>query len=153
MSGEPRYKASPRRVVTALFVGAFVGGVLVASTQFAVIRLGLGGGHYGATLGGMAVTSVVGSLLFAAGLVAVSPVWFVLDQQGHREPWMAALLGGGLSVVAPIAFSLAITASDHRLPPPPDWRILLEFLTPMAVIGCLVGLAVWRIAYRRTLSA
>jgi len=92
MSGEPRYKASPRRAVTALFVGAFVGGVLVASTQFAAIRLGLGGGYYGATLDGMAVTSVVGSLLFAAGLVAVSPVWFVLDQQGHREPWMAALL-------------------------------------------------------------
>lgn len=140
--------ASLPRAITGLVLGAAVGGALVSLVQFAAVHLGLGGGRYGGTSDGLMFTALAATVIYVAGLTFVAPIWFVLHRCGHRQAWKAALCGASLSVAAPIAFAISLNLSLRRFPPVPDARTLVLFLLPMAVIGGLVGLVVWRTAYR-----
>jgi hypothetical protein len=137
------------RAACALAVGAAVGGILVSSYQFSAVHLGLGGGHYAGTLGGAEFYALAGSVIYAIGLLVVTPIWLWLDSRGHRDPWLAALCGAALSFAAPTLFMIAINVQQNRVSEIFSAQTVLEFLVPVAVIGVIVGLVVWRIAYRR----
>ena len=136
------------RAIAALTLGALIGGALVSLTQFSAFHLGLGGGRYGGSIEGALVTAIFGAMIYALGLVAASPLWFLLDLRGCRKPWQAALLGATLSIAATVAYVVSINF-DRGVPPLLDGSTDALFFLPIAVIGAVVGIVVWATAYRR----
>ncbi|MFI4936515.1 MAG: hypothetical protein ACHP7N_18065 [Caulobacterales bacterium] len=135
------------RVALALPAGAIVGGVLATAVYFIVARLHFG---VGAEDPEPIPAAFVGSLICGIGLVAASPLWLLLHSLRLRDWYVATMFGAALPIIAAVALAVA-TVAVHRIAPPVAYaypRLALLLLMAGAT-GGVVGLAVWRIAYRR----
>ncbi|MBC6982620.1 hypothetical protein [Caulobacter sp. 17J80-11] len=68
------------------------------------------------------------------------PVWLILHELGRRDPLSAVVLGGVLNAL-PIGLPSLINGTTD-----PDTYGVVALA---AAIGALVGLVIWRVAYRR----
>jgi hypothetical protein len=85
---------------------------------------------------------------FVLMCVVAAPVWLLLPHTGRSAPITASLL-------LPMSFSLIMTAATLIVFRSPDGGINWRALTPdlqvfsLAVLAGVLGLLMWRIAYRR----
>jgi len=142
-----RYYASIDRVGFALAAGAGLGGAVM-------LVLTLSGGTFDPLQ--LLLALFGGALIAAFAIVAVAtPIWLALHLAGWRHPALAALLG---ALIALLIFLAGQTYGLGMGMPPMDQRALMYRWLSAAATSALVallaagiGLAMWRIAYRRVL--
>lgn len=163
------YETTLPRAAAALFVGQLTGGSLVtawvlgealyaAASQPGDLALGVAS----LFLTGAAVTGT-----FGLGLALLAaPLWYVLHRLGWRGPLAAAVLGWVLTfctVAGPrTLWSLIVNAGDkftigdnggaemiEGVLTRHGWSNILGSAAEIGVAGAIVGLVVWRVAYRR----
>ena len=158
------YTTNPRRAAMALLAGAGAGAVLVVLWSF--------WGHADPRYvrdywrRDALIVFTYAAVVWAAGLLVIAPVpWLMLHRNGWRSWWIAAVLGAGLSFVVALALltdgfglmqmSGSISAADSGGPTrvdgrltPHGWAEASKFALVCSVLGGLVGLVVWRTAYR-----
>ena len=158
-----QYGTTFGRAALALFIGAGFGGVLVtAQTVWIAI---LEPGNLGLALWPMVL--LVAFVVWALGLVLFSPVWSALHRLNHRTPWVALMLGFASAGLASVLLYLVgftqLPACVHinaeeasRLHickleylTAEEWRRILYGSVLLASSGAMVGLVVWRVAYRK----
>jgi hypothetical protein len=139
-----RYETTLARAALALLAVAICGAayltILALTDQidfFALVGL--------ASLG-------LGSLLLAA------PAWWLLHRLGQRTPIQAAIWGAILSPVSYLGWSWwswrFLTAVGKGPSPISDslgagyWPAMIESAAWFSIAGAIVGLVLWRIAYR-----
>lgn len=141
-----RYDSSIDRAGLALGAGAVLAGALVCGL------LAMGGARdpmllakgwvLGSLFGGIAITAVAG------------PLWLVMHVAGLRRPRHAALVG---AVTAMAIFVGAQTYGFGLFERPPmdngawlyRWLSAVASSAVLAGLAALIGLAMWRVAYRR----
>lgn len=141
-----RYYTSVDRAGWAVAVGGLIAGTL------ATMLLALGGQT---SVLALLATLVVGSLLSAMAITAVGvPVWIVMHVSGRRGPAYAALVGAIIGFVLFVAgqtqgFGLADAAPSDLATQLMRWASAAATSLVLAVITALIGVAMWRVAYRR----
>lgn len=140
------YDTTLDRAGLALATGGLLGGV------FTVILVALGGPPSPI---GLAVGFVVGAVISAIAVIAVAgPLWLICHALGQRGPGTAALVG------AAAGFALFLGGQTYGFGlfdmPVTDTRTLMfRWLSGIATslilagFGAGIGLAMWRVAYRR----
>jgi hypothetical protein len=144
-----RYCTTIDRIGHALAAGAGLGGAVM-------LVLTLLGGTFGPLH--LLLALFGGALIAAFAIVAVAtPVWLVLHLLGWRHPALAALLG---ALIALLIFVAGQTYGLGMAMPPMDQRALtfrwISAAATSALVALLaagIGLAMWRIAYRRVPTA
>lgn len=162
------YKTNPPRAALAILFGTMVGAILVAlwsfwgNTNLQYLR------QYWQRDALIVFTYV--AFVWAAGLIVVAPgPWAMLHRYGFRSWYAAVGLGATLTFVVTLglltnAFGLIepiiSSAADSGGPTWVDgrltrhgWAEASKFALMCSALGCLVGLAVWRTAYRWVPSA
>ena len=151
----PLYRIKGARVGPALALGAMTGGASLALAGVVLAVVGVMGPDRQADfvgwqgLGRLFSWFVLGSLIYGLGLAVVTPLWLALHLARARQWWVALILGAGLSVAA------ARPGAAHIPPLHPGSTqnglgVQIGVLMVMAAIGALVGLVIWRVAYRRS---
>ena len=142
---------NPRRATLAVTVGAVIGalGVAIVVLSLATIATGVVS----------ASDLIVAILIFIVALVGWSlglflfglPLWWLFHLNGWRGRRVAMLLGAFTTLVIVLLLEmsggiLAVTTGNndagHLMP--------LVWAGVMALLGALVALVIWRIAYRPT---
>ena len=152
------------RAALAIVVGTIVGAILVAlwsfwgNTDLQYLREYW---HRDAL-----IVFSYAAFVWAAGLIVVAPgPWAILHYNGMRSWWIAIALGAILTFV--VAFGLitrgfnlfvvsdGFSSSDNGGPiwidgrlTPHGWAEASQFALICSALGSIVGLAVWRTAYR-----
>jgi len=151
------------RAVLAILVGTLVGAAMVT------IWLLAGAGDWRSLqLHGLQIGILIfinAAVIWAIALLAIAaPLWIVLHRRNIRNWPAAGILGGGLTFVITLGlltngFGLMTPANlsakddggatwvDSRLTLH-GWIVALEIAAICAIAGALVGLIVWRVAYR-----
>jgi hypothetical protein len=139
------YQTTTRRIGLALLAGALVAGALMS-----LLDLLLSTSH--SLLAAIELFPYVFSA-YAVGLVMASPIWRALHYRQHRSWQAAALLALGLmSLLWVFGFFVwpFILSGGTYLPGLPDlYPADIAKLAGFAAINVIVGLVVWRVAYRR----
>lgn len=140
------YDTTLDRAGLALAAGGLLGGV------FTSVLVAIGGPPSPL---GIAVGFLVGMVITAMAAVAVAgPLWLVAHALGRRGPWSAAVIG------AVAGFALFLGGQTYGFGlfamPPTDARTLMfRWISAVATslilasLSALIGLAMWRVAYRR----
>jgi hypothetical protein len=124
------YTTDVRRAALGILAGAAVG----SASQLPSFLSHAG---FAGLLAPLAVF-VIGTLVWALGILFFASLpWSFLDASGRRRWWHAALLGAGLMLVPA---SLTLTGGVSRA---------LLFMAEASALGALIGLVIWRVAYRR----
>ena len=147
MTGE-RLSTNPRRATLAAAAGAVIGalGVVAAVLLFAAMASGV-----------RASDLVVSILIFLVALVGWSlglfllglPLWWLFHRNGWRGRRVAMLLGAFTTSVIVLLLErsggfLAVATGDNS----GEHLISFVWIGVMAVLGAIVALVIWRIAYR-----
>ncbi|MBS0298169.1 MAG: hypothetical protein JSR45_17860 [Proteobacteria bacterium] len=149
-------QATVSRAMIGLGAVAVGASVLLSGTILALVRLVPAGANpfagrpWWIWLTLLATYAVVFLMIEALAL----PVWWALDRRGVRQWWVAALvggLGGGGAATALMAWSLY--RKSIAMPPGGMTWLLGAPALISAVAGAVMGLVVWRIAYRRVPDA
>lgn len=156
------YSTNMPRAILGLLAGVLTGATLVTLWSFV--------GSTGADLNaaGQAIfIFVVAAAVWAGGLTLVASVpWICLDHYGLRGWTVAVALGAALTFLVVIAFLTNVfgmydgsgnfSAADNDGPTwidgrltPHGWANALYLAAICGGMGGVVGLAVWRTAYRR----
>lgn len=141
-----RYDTSLDRAGYALAAGA----VLIGAVACALLAIG-GQRAPGTLILGAAIGSVFGGLAITA---VAGPLWLVMHVAGLRRARHAAIVG------AITAMALFVGAQTYGFGlfdmPPMDarawlfrWLSALATSLVLAILAALIGLVMWRIAYRR----
>lgn len=134
------------RAGLALAAGSIAGGA-------GAIGLALMGGAQGPI--SLILAFFVGAFFCALAITAVAaPIWLMLHAVGKRGPSYAAMLGAGCGFTL---FLFAQTYGFGLYPAPPSdlQTLLFRWLSGaatsliLAILAGLIGLLMWRIAYRR----
>ena len=162
-----RYETTLVRAVLGLVAGAATGGVLIAllllpGSNLEYLR------QYGLGHGIAIFIYAAGVWTMGLGLVAPVP-WALLHWRGYRGPWVAVSLGALLSSAVLFGFLTdgfglfpqhGVSAADSGGPTRIDGRLTLHGWVEAAqlsllcgVVGGIVGLVIWRTAYRRKQAA
>ena len=149
-----KLETSPLRVALGLLSGAVAGAAVFWAGAMIVDHSAFTQSLHLA--GFVSLTAVTGVIWLAGLLVLACPIWFILHRLRTRGPLAAATLGAVLSFLfffgaetnwfglnAPGVAIGAATLRDL------DWARGLEAAGWMTPLGTLVGLVVWRVAYRR----
>jgi hypothetical protein len=153
-------EVSLKRAGVALLIGALVGPplVIIAETVLGAIPL-IHGATWSSVVGSILIPWLAGFLFAIYGLVFIAvPAWWMLHQAGMTTWVHAVLLGVVLTFCYAIAIWVFLTdrrASDSGallfadgFPTRHGWYSVIQLAVPAAIAGGLVGLIVWRIAYR-----
>lgn len=140
-----RYETSLDRVGFAFAIGSALGGAVVLGL------VALGGQREAHTL---VMAWLLGAVFVALAMTAVvGPIWLVMHIAGLRRARHAMIVG---AIAAEIVFVGAITQGFGVNLPAIDGRTLfyrwlsaLATSAVLAVVAALIGLIMWRIAYRR----
>lgn len=139
---------NPRRATLAAAAGAVIGalGVVAVVLLFAAMASGV-----------RASDLVVSMLIFLVALVGWSlglfllglPLWWLFHRNGWRSRRVAMLLGAFTTFVIVLLLErsggiLAVATGDNS----GEHLISFVWIGVMAVLGAIVALVVWRIAYR-----
>ena len=143
-----RLSTNPRRATLAAAAGAVIGalGVVAAVLLFAAMASGV-----------RASDLVVSILIFLVALVGWSlglflfglPLWWLFHRNGWRGRRVAMLLGAFTTSVIVLLLErsggfLAVATGDNS----GEHLISFVWIGVMAVLGAIVALVIWRIAYR-----
>ena len=122
------------------------GGFALTLVWSAEVHLGISRNYFAGTIEAVAPYTLGLSAFYAVGLLAISPIWAIYNKVGLRRPIHAALLGSISSFLCifPFVFDQFGGATDVL------FGEILDFFAPLTVVGAIVGLVVWRVAYRRT---
>lgn len=140
------YYTSLDRAGWALATGGLLGGVL--ATTLAVM-----GGTAGPV--GIALAFMLGTILSALAIAAVAaPLWAFLHAMGWHGASQAALFGG---ICGFLLFVYAQTYGFGLADSPPSdaqtllyrWASAAATGVIMALVTAIIGLVMWRVAYRR----
>ena len=140
-----RYSTTLDRIGYALAAGAGLGGV-------AMLVLTLLGGVFDPLH--LLLSLFGGALIAAFAIVAVAtPIWLALHLIGWRHPVLAALLGALIALLICVAgqtygFGMAMPPMDQRALAY-RWASAVATSALVALLAAGIGLAMWRIAYRR----
>ena len=144
---------NPRRATLAVTVGAVIGalGVAVVVLLLATIATGVVS----------AADLIVAILIFIVALVGWSlglflfglPLWWLFHRNGWRGRRVAMLLGALTTFVIVLLLEmsggiLAVTTGNSDA----GHLISLVWVGVMALLGAIVALVIWRIAYRQVES-
>jgi hypothetical protein len=140
---------NPRRATLAALAGAIVGalGVVVVVLSFAALAGGVSASDLVVSILIFFVALVGWSLgLFLLGL----PLWWLFHRNGWRGWRVAMLLGAFTTFVIVLLLErsggmLAVTTGDSA----GGDLISFVWVAVMAVLGAIVALVIWRVAYRR----
>jgi hypothetical protein len=139
---------NPRRATLAAAAGAVIGalGVVAVVLLFAAMASGVS-----------ASDLVVSMLIFLVALVGWSlglflfglPLWWLFHRNGWRSRRVAMLLGAFTTFVIVLLLErsggiLAVATGDNS----GEDLISFVWIGVMAVLGAIVALVIWRIAYR-----
>jgi hypothetical protein len=141
------FSTNPRRATQAVAVGALSGALGV--TTVILLLAALDGGITSASdLLFSVLIFVVALIGWTLGLFLLGlPLWWFLHRNGWRGRRSAALLGAGTTFVV----VLLLQVSDGMFAPTAGGSgILMLFARAgfMALLGAIVALVIWRIAYR-----
>ena len=143
-----RLSTNPRRATLAAAAGAVIGalGVVAVVLLFAAMASGV-----------RASDLVVSMLIFLVALVGWSlglflfglPLWWLFHRNGWRSRRVAMLLGAFTTFVIVLLLErsggiLAVATGDNS----GEHLISFVWIGVMAVLGAIVALVIWRIAYR-----
>ncbi|WCM25222.1 hypothetical protein NDN01_14200 [Sphingomonas sp. QA11] len=140
------YDTTLDRAGLALGAGGLVGGIVAS------ILVAIGGAP---SLLGIAVGFVVGAVITAMTVVAVAgPLWLVAHALQRRGPGTAALIG------AISGFALFLGGQTYgfglfAMPPTDSRTLMFRWISAVATsvilagLSALIGLVMWRVAYRR----
>lgn len=140
------YDTTLDRAGLALGAGGLVGGTVAS------ILVAIGGAP---SLLGIAVGFVVGAVITAMTVVAVAgPLWLVAHALQRRGPGTAALIG------AISGFALFLGGQTYgfglfAMPPTDSRTLMFRWISAVATsvilagLSALIGLVMWRVAYRR----
>jgi hypothetical protein len=139
---------NPRRATLAATVGAVIGalGVVAAVLAFAAMASGVSDSDLVVSILIFLVALVGWSLgLFLVGL----PLWWLFHRNGWRGRRVAMLLGALTTFVIVLVLEMsggifAVATGDSEA----GHLISLVWVAVMAVLGAIVALVIWRIAYR-----
>ena len=140
------YYTTLDRAGLALAVGGLASGVL------AVVLAALGGGHSPAAL---ALMLILGTTLAATLIAAVAgPIWIICHKRGWRGPFAAATVGAAIGFVLFLAgqtYGIGLYDMPDIDTPTLVYRWLSGIATSavLALITGGIGLAMWRVAYRK----
>ena len=162
---KPRYETTLGGAALALLAGAVCGGALI-TTLFLGPRAFAGRLGWSWTTDAALVVGLYASIwftLFGFGLLFLAaPVLWLLHRLGQRSRVQAVVLGVTLTLVSYVAYSEY--SRNFRIalfygPAPIGgslragyWPMMLEGAVWFAIVGGLVGLVIWRIAYRWSAS-
>ncbi|HKP23075.1 MAG TPA: hypothetical protein VJV39_04385 [Dongiaceae bacterium] len=143
-----RLSTNPRRATLAAAGGAVIGalGVVAAVLVFAAMASGVSASDLVVSILIFLVALVGWSLgLFLVGL----PLWWLFHRNGWRGRRVAMLLGGFTTFVIVLLLErsggiLAVATGDNS----GEDFISFVWVAVMAVLGAIVALVIWRIAYR-----
>ena len=150
------------RILPALAAGAVVGatGVALAFNLPYLLETGTGGTLL------VLLTFVVALVVWALGLAVIgAPLWGLAERAGLRGPHHAIALGFGTTFLAAALLLLVMdggvvtlrdggrTLVDQGMRTPWGLWVLVRDSGLFALLGGLVALVVWRIAYRRGAAA
>jgi hypothetical protein len=160
-----RYETTLRRAALALLAGAAAGATIVTALHLdLMVRLFR---TLTDTVQFVGFISSIYLVLFVSGLLVLGvPAWWPLHRLGRRNRMHAIILGATLTLVSYVAFS---QFSWHVLMKPffGPWPVvwlwtggrwpgygptIVEGAIWYAFVGSLVGLLIWRIAYRPSRS-
>jgi hypothetical protein len=146
MRAPRQYETTLDRAGLALGAGSMLGGVLV-------LALFVAGGERDPLR--LTVAWIIGSIFIGLGITAVAgPLWLVLHVAGLRRARHAAMLGAATAMAIFVGAQtwgfglLGMPAMDNSTM---VMRWIVAFATSgvVAVFAALIGVAMWRIAYRR----
>lgn len=140
------YQTSVDRVGWSIVIGGLLCGVLAAAL------LAAGGATDPVPI---IMTALIGSLLAALAITAVAvPIWLVMHLTGRRRARHAMLVG---TVTGFVIFAAAQTHGFGLGDGPPSdmatalvrWASAAATSLILAMIAGLIGVVMWRVAYRR----
>ncbi|OYY67741.1 hypothetical protein [Sphingomonas sp. 28-63-12] len=140
-----RHETTLDRAGLAIAVGGVLGGAV--ATGLAAL---------GAESGPLALVAafMLGSLLCALAITAVAaPVWIVLHATGRRRAGHAALVGAATGFIV-FVFGQTYGFGMFYAPPSDIQTLLFRWASAaatslvLAAIAALIGLIMWRVAYR-----
>jgi hypothetical protein len=152
------YKTNARRGCLAILFAGVSATILVVAYTTVLTWIAAGFGGVASEWPGWGGAALLMTLSFVAAwtciFILVAPVWSLLHALGFRGPRAAILIGTALALLAEVVDTLAIAPIMHRhgavIAPLPS--ILIRSI-PIAAMGALVGIATWRVAYRRALDS
>jgi hypothetical protein len=155
------YITTRGRRIASIFLGALVGGALMALPLAGVLSQGAAYDYPFSMLAGyLAGSFALCSLMWLAGIALFGfPLWLLIGRMRASQGWRMALVCG--AILPPICLALLLILVEGldaaRLAIEFRWSSVLgrEAALGAALVagmGCVVGLAVWRFAYRRTLG-
>ncbi len=151
-------ETSPLRVALGLLSGAVVGAAVFWVGAMTVDHSPITQSLHLTTF--LSLTAVTGVIWLAGLLVLACPIWFILHRLRARGPLAATTLGSVLSFL--FFFGAMTNWFGLNAPGSPigaatlrdlDWWRGLEAAGWMTPLGALVGLVVWRVAYKRVSRA
>ena len=141
------YETSLDRAGLALGAGGLVGGA------FAAVLVAVGGS---ATAFSVAVGFVIGTVITAMAVVAVAgPLWIVAHALGRRGP-ITAMLVGTIAGFALFLGGQTYMFGLYTMPATDTQTLMFRWISAvatsliLAAVSALIGLVMWRVAYRRT---
>lgn len=151
-------RLAKKDIIPALIAGAVAGAAMVAAWTGFPLFLRSQPNADALTL----LTFSVAILVWAGGLALVgAPLWAVLHARGLRSAAHAVAVGAVATFLASAILLLLLPWGMGDLNEggrwiiqdgartPYGWWVLLRSASLMALSGALVGLLIWRIAYRR----
>ena len=140
------YETSLDRAGLALGAGGLLGGA------FAAVLVAFGGSP---TLFAVAVGFVIGVVITAMTVVAVAgPLWIVAHALGRRGP-VTAMLVGTIAGFALFLGGQTYMFGLYTMPATDSQTLMFRWISAvatsliLAALSALIGLVMWRVAYRR----
>jgi hypothetical protein len=160
------FQTTGLRVIFGLVAGALAGAIVVVGGLLIGEYLSRGVAYvaqYGPQIG--AIIFVVAFVVWLLGLVLLgSPCWWLLHRMKMRQWRSAVILGGSMTAVVfmalqiphPLGSGSSYSASDGGGRTVIDnaltahgWFLAIMASLAWGCVGALIGLVVWRVAYRR----
>jgi hypothetical protein len=143
---------SLHRPKLAFLIGALVGPPLIITAEIVSGVIPLSPGmRWQLVVSGILFFSLSGFLFAVYGMVFIAmPAWWMLHQAGMTT-WIHAVV---LGVVLTFFYAIGIWLLffTRGVLTPQRWNEAIQLAVPAAFAGGLVGLIVWRVAYRRLKS-
>jgi hypothetical protein len=160
-----QYKTGPWRIALAVVVGAAFAAVVGDCVVLLDMYIGTGAVPFDPLTVLRSENSRLTFVHWLVGLLVTGgPVWALLHARGSRNWPEAAIAGAALTFVVSLAYlvwyGFAVAPpteilGDPSAPVAPYWRTAtywtdaLQSLLELTAFGAVVGLVVWRVAYRR----
>ena len=161
-----RYKTTGAWVILSIAAGAALGGAIIYGEYLWSVYTNRGIDYflkYG-LMNGFGIF-IIASIIWTIGIcVFGGPVWIILHDAGWRQPWMAGLAAASLPFIVTFALNTGLFTGqatgdmtyfvgggliwDDGVLTDFGWWRAFQGALMFALYGFLVGLLIWRVAYR-----